>query len=622
MRRPTPAGLAGALATVVAVLASSSALAYFSGSGVGSASAGITQLTVPVLATPVVNPGGTVALNWSAVPAPDSSAVRYEVRRDGGEPGGNCPGSNPAAVTSCVDSGLSVGNHTYTVVAHWRSWSATGNTVAAKVTVGVATHFRIVAATTAPAVGGSNNLTITAKDDNGNTVTTYTGSRSLTFSGASSSPGGTAPTVVNSSGTAIAFGNATALTFSAGVASVSSSRNGLMKIYRSGPESISASDGTIDAEPALQVNVISGAPTKYTLTAPTTTPVAGSASDLTISAVDTYGNPSSSYAGVKSLTFSGASASPGGNLPTVTNSAGAAVPFGGATAIEFEEGLASTEGVANGEMLLYKSGSTSLKATDGVLTNSTALVLTVAASEASKLILTGSSATPSATGTSNLTTTAQDNYGNTATAYTGIRDIYFSGALPGPSGTAPTIVNTSGTATAFGAATALNFKSGVAAVASSRNGLLRLPLAGETSISASDGTISTATPLVLNVLVGTATRWALTGVTSSAGIIGSPCLLTCPVTALGNKGTITATVSIVDASGNTVSNVGTGRVAKATSTGGTILGTPLAISPIGPAVSAAPFVYTAPASGSFTNTITVATSSGTTYTSATATASR
>ena len=38
------------------------------------------------------------------------------------------------------------------------------------------------------------------------TVTTYTGSHSLVFSGASSSPGGNAPTVANSSGSAIAFG--------------------------------------------------------------------------------------------------------------------------------------------------------------------------------------------------------------------------------------------------------------------------------------------------------------------------------------------------------------------------------------------------------------------------------
>jgi hypothetical protein len=621
MRRPTPAGLGGALVAVLLVLASSSAYAYFSGSGLGNASAAITELTAPTLGTPLVNAGGSVALSWSAVTPPGPSAVRYEVQRDGGNPGGNCP-INPAAVNVCVDTGLGIGTHTYRVIAHWRSWSATSATVSAKVTVGAATHFKIVAANATPAVGASNNLTITAKDDNENTVITYTGSRSLTFSGASSSPGGTAPTVANSSGTATAFGKATALTFVAGVASVSSSKNGLMKIYRAGATTVSASDGTIATDPPLQVNVVSGAATKYTLTAATTTPVAGTADDLTIAAVDTYGNPAASYEGTKSLTFSGASESPAKSIATVTDAAGAAVPFGTATAIEFSEGVATATGVANGEMTLYKSGSTSVKATDGALTNSTALVVTVAPGQARKLVLSGSSATPSATGTSNLTTTAQDDYGNTDSTYTGIRDIYFSGALPSPSAAAPTIVNTSGTAIAFGAATALNFKTGVAAVASSKNGLMRLTTAGETSISASDGTIGTATPLVLNVLVGTATRWALIELTSSAGTIGSPCLLTCPVTGLGNKGTIAARVGIVDASGNTVANVGASRIAKVTANGGTIVGTLLAIPSTGPAVSATAFTYTAPTSGNFSNTITAATSSGTSYTSATATASR
>ena len=53
---------------------------------------------------------------------------------------------------------------------------------------------------TTPAAGATDNLTITAQDAYGNTATTYTGSKSLTFSGASASPGGNAPTVANSLG--------------------------------------------------------------------------------------------------------------------------------------------------------------------------------------------------------------------------------------------------------------------------------------------------------------------------------------------------------------------------------------------------------------------------------------
>src|SRR2546430_9333784 len=50
----------------------------------------------------------------------------------------------------------------------------------------------------------------------------YTGSKNLTFSGAATA-GTFVPTVTNSSGTAINFGSITAISFSAGVATVSGS---------------------------------------------------------------------------------------------------------------------------------------------------------------------------------------------------------------------------------------------------------------------------------------------------------------------------------------------------------------------------------------------------------------
>jgi hypothetical protein len=83
------------------------------------------------------------------------------------------------------------------------------------VLIGAATKFTISASTTTPAVNGSVNLTITAKDSANNTVTTYTGSKSLTFSGALASPSGTKPTAANSSGTATSFGRAASASVSA-----------------------------------------------------------------------------------------------------------------------------------------------------------------------------------------------------------------------------------------------------------------------------------------------------------------------------------------------------------------------------------------------------------------------
>jgi hypothetical protein len=624
MRR-LPTWFTGAILAATLAVISSSALAYFTGEGLGSASAAVSKLVAPTINTASPAVGGIVTLAWSGVSAPGSGTVKYYVTRDGGDPAGTCAApAVPAAATSCIDKEVPLGSHSYTVTAVWRSWSATSSVSTAKVTTGAVTHFTIVAATSTPAVSAANNLTIAAKDDGENTVATYTGSHSLIFSGASASPGGTAPTVANSSGSATAFGKTTAINFTAGVATVSSSKNGLMKIYRAGPASIAATESStpIGTDSPLEIVVTPGAASKYTLAATTTTPEAGAASDLTITALDTYGNTATTHTGSHGLVFSGASAGPGGNLPTVSDSAGTEVPFGTATAIDFEAGVATPSGAANGEMRLYKSGSTSVKVSEGSLTSPTALALTVAAATASKLVLTGSTATPVAAASSNLTTTAKDAYENTVAAYAGLKDLTFSGPSPGPSGTAPTVVDSAGTAVAFGVATTLNFKAGVAAVSSSKNGLMRLYAAGPIGISASDGTISTATPLALTVATGTASRLGLTAVAVSAGTIGSPCLFTCPVTALGNGGTVAANVSVTDSAGNTVSNVGSGHAVKVTATGGTVAGTPLTIAATGPAVSATRFTYTAPASGNFTNTITAAVSAGTSYTSATATASR
>lgn len=626
MRRLLPSGFAGLAAGAAAVAICASALAFFSPEGTGTASAGVSKLTAPTITTSTPAVGGTVSLAWSAATAPGTGAVMYYVTRDGGNPAGTCAApAVPTAAVSCKDAEVPVGTHTYTVTAVWRSWSVTSGTVTPKITIGAATHFTIAASTETPAVGASVNLTITAKDENEATVTTYASSHSLIFSGAASSPGGTAPTVANSSGTATAFGKATALTFTNGVASVASSKNGLLKIYKSGPAEILATEGTLTTTSPLELEVISGTPTKYNLAATTTTPVAGTRTDLTVTAVDAYGNNAAAYTGTHELTFSTAvsAVGPNGDLPTVSDSSGEDVPFGTATAIDFKAGVATTEGAANGEITLYKIGSTAITAAEGTLKNTTALTVTVAAGSATSFVLGASTAAPVAAASFNLTTTAKDAYGNNATGYTGAKTLTFSGAGASPAGTLPTVVNSAGTVVNFGSPTAINFTSGVASVSSAKNGLARLYAAGPVSLTVSDGTISTAAPLALTVAVGAAARWGLTAVEKSAGTIGSPCLFTCPITGLGNSGIVSANVSVTDSAGNTVSNVGTGHTVKITVTaGGTIAGTPLTIAATGAAVSETRFTYTAPANGNFTHTITAATLAGTAYTSATATASK
>lgn len=626
MKRFLPAGVPGVLPLAVALVAlTGSAIAYFSAEGGGTASAAVTKLSAPTISAATANAGGTVTLSWSGVTAPGEGAVSYYVTRDGEEAGGSCPSrSAPTTVKTCTDSGVPIGEHAYVVTAVWKTWTAASGAKTANVTVGAVAKFVLAGSTTTPTAGGSTNLTITAKDVNNSTVTTFTGSHTLVFSGASASPGGTAPTVVNSAGSSIAFGSNTALTFTTGVASVSSSKNGVLKVYRSGVANIVASEGSITTPAPLVLTVGPAAASKFVVAATTTTPAVGAVNNLTITAQDTYGNTATGYTGLHSLVFSGASASPAGNNPTVSDFGGGDVAFGAATEIEFNTGVASSVEGNNGAMKIYKSGAVSLKATEGSLTN-TALAITVSAGTATKLSIAAATLTPVAAAADTLTIAAQDTYGNTATGYTGAKNLTFSGASASPSGAAPTVANSSGTAISFGSATAITFTSGVATATSTKNGTLKLNKAGAATLTTTDGTISSSVALNFTVSAGAANHWSLASTAVSAGVIGSPCLFTCAVTALGNSGTVSANVSVTDSVGNVVSELGSGHAAKVTATGtagSAIVGTPLEIPATGLAVSATQFTYTAPASGAFSNTLTVAASTGTAYTTATATTSK
>ena len=105
-----------------------------------------------------------------------------------------------------------------------------------------------------------------------------------------------------------------------------------------------------------------------------TTPTAGAADNLTITAQDTYGNTATAYTGSHSLIFSGASASPGGNPDGHRLEPATDVAFGTRDPDRLQRRRRrATAGDDNGEMKLYKSGSTSVKATEGTITTPTAV---------------------------------------------------------------------------------------------------------------------------------------------------------------------------------------------------------------------------------------------------------
>lgn len=336
--------LALPLAVVLGVTA---AVAYYSSSAAGSATASVGGLGAPTISG-ATGGAGTVTLSWSTVSPPSGSGtVMYFVSRNGGSAGGSCPtAASPTTVTSCTDSGLSAGTYQYTVTAVWRSWSATSSPTAATVASGALDHFSLTATTTAPTAGAADNLTITAKDISGNTVTAYAGAQTVTFTG-TSAIGSFDPTVTDASGTAVSLGTAEQIDFTNGVATVSGSSNGVMTLYRAGSPTITVSDGSCTG--SVKVTVSPAGAAGFSIASPGTQ-TAGQAFGLAVKARDAYGNVATSYAGSKTLDYSGASASPDGTAPNYPSSA---------TSVTFTKGVGSASGIT-----LFNAASTTLVATD------------------------------------------------------------------------------------------------------------------------------------------------------------------------------------------------------------------------------------------------------------------
>jgi hypothetical protein len=481
MRRPAKNPVRRHRAIVAAILAvlglSAGAFAFWSGQGSGTASGSAGTLAAPVITSATPGPG-TAELSWTAVTPPGTGTVSYYVSRDGGAPAGSCPTSSaPDATTSCTDSGVSAGAHEYTVTAVWRSWTARSAAKSVEVESAAPTHLVLEASTTTATAGSGDSLTIIAKDASNKTVTSYSGTKSLTFGGASAI-GSFQPTVTDSSGTATAFGSATAIGFTNGVASVTGSNNGVMRLYKAETAAITVTDGTIANGGGLSVAVGPAGAASFSLPTPTTQ-TAGNAFEATLTALDAYGNTATGYTGAKTISFSGPSSSPNSTAPKYP----ASVNF--------------SAGSGKASITLYKAESTTLTAKEGALTASTAS-FTVNPATAANLSLSAASTTPTAGEADNLAIAAFDAYGNAATAYTGPHSLTFGGAST-IGANKPTVSNSTGTATAFGTATSISFTSGSASVSGANNGVMKLYSAETAKITVTDGTINNGAGLSVTV---------------------------------------------------------------------------------------------------------------------------
>jgi hypothetical protein len=442
-------------------------------------------------------------------------------------PGGTSP-SYPASVTFTSGAGSAsvtlYDAETATLTAADHAGPAiTGTSGSIAVGPGSSASLSLSAASTTPAAGATDNLTVTAQDTWLNTATGYAGDKSLTFGGAANAPDGTRPAVTNKSGVAVNFGTATTITFVNGAAVVSGSANGVMTLYKAESPSVTVTDGTISNGSGLAVTVGPGSAASLSLSAASTTPTAGAADNLTITTKDTWLNTATGYTGSKNLSFSGSSAM-GGNNPTVTNGSGTAVAFGSTTAITFSSGVATVSGSSNGVMKLYAAGSPSIVVSDGTISNGAGLSLTVGAASSTKL---GFTQQPSAsTGGIAFATqpkvAVQDTYGNTITADSSSVTL----AITGGTGTAgATLACTANPLAASGGVATF------AACAIDKSGT------GYT-LTATDGSLTSATSSALNVTVGPAAKLAFTQqpASGSAGIAF----------------TTQPKVAVVDAGGNTV----------------------------------------------------------------------
>ena len=176
------------------------------------------------------------------------------------------------------------------------------------------------------------------------------------------------PTVVDNSGTPVDFDQGVNLTFNSGALDHTNSAGGLT-LYLAGTDiGIDATDGSIGSSPTgtLTVTVNHTTRDRLEISGPSVI-TAGVPVNLTIRAVDLYGNVDASYDSppAKKLVFYGAAVAPdGSNYPTVTANNGTAKAFGQDTSIDFASGVSSVSGSNNGVMTLVAVESTTINVLD------------------------------------------------------------------------------------------------------------------------------------------------------------------------------------------------------------------------------------------------------------------
>ena len=340
---PTPATQTAGVAFAVSMTSSD---AY------GNAAVSYTGAHCFTFSGPANSPNGTqpVYPGPGATCAAGQSAVSFA----GGAAGGvSITLFNPSTTTVLTATEAGTGAH--------------GSTGAFTVVAGAVTRFA-VSITGSPTAGTPFNATISTLDAYG-TAVSYSGTHCLAFSGPLVAPNGTSGPVYPARGTCGV--GLSAITFTTGSATAP------ITLYNAASTTLTATEGTITGTSGAFV-VGSAGIASFSMTAATATPAAGAADNLTLRALDTYGNIATGYAGAHTLTFSGATAITNSPFtPNVTNAAGAQTNFGTGTSITFTAGVAVVTGSSNGTLRLFRAVATTVTVSDGTYNNGAGLGLTV-----------------------------------------------------------------------------------------------------------------------------------------------------------------------------------------------------------------------------------------------------
>lgn len=169
-----------------------------------------------------------------------SNGVSIALALNSGSFAGGNTTTNTGADGSATFNNLAVNvANTYTLTASSANKTSTNSTPFI-ISAATANAYRITdAAGGSPTASLGDQLTIKLVDQFGNTVISFSGDKTLTFTGLSTADDGTHPTVTGKTGSAVALGMSEAITFASGV----SSAGGSLVAYKAeGPVTLNVSD--------------------------------------------------------------------------------------------------------------------------------------------------------------------------------------------------------------------------------------------------------------------------------------------------------------------------------------------------------------------------------------------